>query len=178
MRSLARGDRLSAAVPKMLPAPVDFALTFNVTRARNGINWIQSSKLPANRSNSFLSWVPGPARFQRLTVQTPSKSPRSEMCAMAYKPALIPIDFNPIDATVEQVMTYRGESASKVFKKMRDGTYVSYVNGKRRMIVFASVKLDRDRCIARGPQFTVAVAHGVKRKLGRPRKVQPQPSAE
>ena len=38
---------------------------------------------------------------------------------MAYKPALIPIDFNPIDATVEQVMAYRGKSASKVFKKMR-----------------------------------------------------------
>jgi hypothetical protein len=97
---------------------------------------------------------------------------------MAYKPATIPIDFNCVDATVEQVMAYRGESASKVFRKMRDGTYVSYVNGKRRMIVFASVKLDRDRCIARGPQFTAA-AHGVKRKLGRPRKVDAQqPRAE
>ena len=93
---------------------------------------------------------------------------------MANKPAQIPIDFNPIDATVEQGgQTHRGESASKVFRKMRDGTYVSYVNGKRRMIVFASVKLDRDRCIARGPQFTAAVAHGVKRKLGRPKKQEP-----
>ena len=95
---------------------------------------------------------------------------------MAYKPATIPIDFNCVDATVEQVMAYRGESASKVFRKMRDGTYVSYVNGKRRMIVFASVKLDRDRCIARGPQLLPLNQPG-KRPLGRPRKDQQQAAA-
>jgi hypothetical protein len=51
----------------------------------------------------------------------------------------------------------------------REGVYESYLDGRVRKIVFASVKADRDRMLAesRNPPDTG------KRRVGRPRKQEP-----
>jgi hypothetical protein len=58
------------------------------------------------------------------------------------------------DMTVEEVALFRRESPSAVQRKMRDGTYVSYLSGdRRRLITRESVLADRARRLAEGPQF-------------------------
>jgi hypothetical protein len=93
-----------------------------------------------------------------------------------YRFLPLPPDFDPVDATVAETASYRRESPWTVFRKIREGRYQSYKDGKIRKIIFASVKADRQRSIARS-----APATG-KRKPGRPRKPrpdeQPQTAAE
>jgi hypothetical protein len=77
----------------------------------------------------------------------------------------LPPNFHPLDATVDEVASFRKEGRWTVFRKIREGVYESYLENRVRKIVFASVLADRDRAIAasRGP---------AKRKPGRPKKLQ------
>jgi hypothetical protein len=90
---------------------------------------------------------------------------------MPYKPAAhaeLPPELGPPDATIEEVMRFRNESARTVQRKIADGRYQSYKDGDRRLIVWKSVLEDRDACRARGPQLAPVPANG-KRKPGRPK---------
>ena len=42
----------------------------------------------------------------------------------------LPPDFDPIDATVDEVASYRRESRWTVYKKIREGRYESYLDGR------------------------------------------------
>jgi hypothetical protein len=78
----------------------------------------------------------------------------------------LPPDFSPLDATVDEVASFRKESRWTVFQKLRRGVYESYLDGRVRKIIFASVLADRGRAIAsKGP---------AKRKPGRPKKPRPE----
>ena len=81
---------------------------------------------------------------------------------MVYKFLPLPPDFDPIDATVEEVASWRRESCWTVHKKIRERVYQSYLDGRVRKIIFASVKADRERALG-------AALTG-KRPPGRPRK--------
>jgi hypothetical protein len=76
----------------------------------------------------------------------------------------LPPDFNPIDATVDEVASWRRESRWTTHKKVREGVYESYLDGRIRKIIFASVKADRERAI------TTSRNPSGKRPVGRPRK--------
>jgi hypothetical protein len=89
--------------------------------------------------------------------------------------ANLPNDFEPLDCTVAEASAFRRESIWTTFRKIREGVYESYLDGRVRKIVFASVKADRDRMLAesRNPPDTG------KRRVGRPRKdAAQQPRAE
>jgi hypothetical protein len=60
----------------------------------------------------------------------------------------LPPDFDPIDATADEVASYRRESRWTVHKKVREGVYQSYLDGRIRKIIFASVKADRERAMS------------------------------
>ena len=51
-------------------------------------------------------------------------------------------------ATVNEVASWQRESRWTVFKKIREGVYQSYLDGRIRKIIFASVKADRERAMA------------------------------
>jgi hypothetical protein len=87
---------------------------------------------------------------------------------MAYKPAPLPPDLR-LDVTINEVMAFRRESARTVQRKIANGTYQSYKSGENRLILWASVLEDRERCLARGPQLPPQPTTG-KRRPGRPRK--------
>jgi hypothetical protein len=57
------------------------------------------------------------------------------------------------DMTVDEVMTFRHESETTVWRKCRTGVYDSFKSGKRRLITRASVLRDRDRCRAEHSGF-------------------------
>ena len=63
---------------------------------------------------------------------------------------LLPADFCPGDATVEEVASFRRESIWTTFEKIRDGRYEAYLDGRVRKVLFASVLADRDRALAAG----------------------------
>jgi hypothetical protein len=79
-----------------------------------------------------------------------------------YKFLPLPPDFDPVDATVDEVASWRRESRWTVHKKIREGAYQSYLDGRIRKILFATVKADRERAMS--------VAMTGKRPPGRPRK--------
>jgi hypothetical protein len=85
-----------------------------------------------------------------------------------YKFIPLPSGFDPVDATIDEVASYRRESRWTVHKKLRDGTYESYKDGRITKVVFDSVKRDRERSIAASRNPTG------KRKPGRPRKPRPE----
>jgi hypothetical protein len=85
----------------------------------------------------------------------------------------LPPDFNPIDCTVDEVASYRRESRWTVHKKIRTGVYQSYLDGRIRKVVFASVKADRERVMGAALSPDSAASTG-KRKPGRPRKPRPE----
>jgi hypothetical protein len=87
---------------------------------------------------------------------------------MPYKPATLPPNLR-LDATVNEVMAFRHESARTVFRKLRAGAYQSYKNGERRLITWQSVLDDRERSLSRGAQLPSRPVTG-KRRPGRPRK--------
>ena len=74
----------------------------------------------------------------------------------------LPTDFDPVDATVDEVASWRRESRWTVHKKIREGVYQSYLDGRIRKILFATVKADRERAMS--------VTLTGKRPPGRPRK--------
>ncbi len=81
---------------------------------------------------------------------------------MRYKFLSLPPDFDPVDATVDEVASWRRESRWTVHKKIREGVYQSYLDGRIRKVVFSSVRADRERAMS--------VALTGKRPPGRPRK--------
>jgi hypothetical protein len=48
----------------------------------------------------------------------------------------LPPDFDPIDATADEAASYRRESRWTVHKKVREGVYQSYLDGRIRKIIF------------------------------------------
>jgi hypothetical protein len=74
----------------------------------------------------------------------------------------LPAGLGPPDLTVPEVCAFRRESPWTVFKKIREGVYRSYKDGRIRKVDFASVKADRERAMSAAPTG--------KRKPGRPRK--------
>jgi hypothetical protein len=84
----------------------------------------------------------------------------------------LPSTFNPIDCTVDEAASFRRESRRTTHEKIKDGRYESYLEGRIRKIVFASVLAHRERAIAesRKPPETG------KRRVGRPR-LKPRPAA-
>ena len=77
---------------------------------------------------------------------------------MKDKPEHLPADFNPRFATADEVAAYarisRRVVAREVERRMRDGTYESFLAGpNKRLIVFESVIADIERRRSAGPQF-------------------------
>jgi hypothetical protein len=63
------------------------------------------------------------------------------------------------DMTPKEVSAFRHESDSTTQRKMRDGTYDSYLSGNdKRLITRESVLRDREACLARGPRFGEVLA--------------------
>jgi hypothetical protein len=85
-----------------------------------------------------------------------------------YRWITLPPDFNPIDCTVDEVASWRRESRWTTHKKIREGVYESFLDGRIRKIVFASVVADRERAIAASRNPTG------KRKPGGQRKPRPE----
>jgi hypothetical protein len=90
--------------------------------------------------------------------------------ARGYRPANLPPERQSPDARVEEVMAYRRESARTVFRKLQSGAYRSYKSGDTRLIEWASVIEDRDRCLKLGAQLAEPPPPGQKRRVGRPKK--------
>ena len=92
-----------------------------------------------------------------------------------YRFMPLPPDFHPVDATIEEVASFRREGRWTVHMKIKDGRYQSYLDGRIRKIIFASVLADRARTIAEaGDKKKPAVKQPEKRPPGRPRKPKPE----
>ena len=77
------------------------------------------------------------------------------------KPEHLPADFNPRFATPDEVAAYARISRRVVERRMRDGTYESFLAGpNKRLIVFQSVLDDIERRRAAGAQFDRAQPPG------------------
>jgi hypothetical protein len=85
------------------------------------------------------------------------------MSEKLYKFLPLPPDFSPVDCTVDEAASFRRESRWTVFRKIREGKYIAYKDGRVRKIVFSSVLSDRQASIARS-----SPASG-KRRPGRPK---------
>jgi hypothetical protein len=104
----------------------------------------------------------------------PNKKPKKPKKLYRFMP--LPPDFHPVDATVDEVASFRREGRWTVHMKVRDGRYESYLDGRIRKIVFASVLADRERTIAAGRDRKKPA---VKQPVGRPkRKVKPESSVQ
>ena len=89
------------------------------------------------------------------------------------KPEHLPADFNPRFATQDEVGAYARISRREVERRMRDGTYESFLAGpNKRLIVFASVLADIERRLSQGAQFDPPLPPG-KGARGRRRKRRP-----
>ena len=99
-----------------------------------------------------------------------------------YKFIPLPANFCPVDATVEEVASFRRESIWTTFEKIRDGRYDAYLDGRVRKVVFASVLADRERAVAggRGKKSAAALKALASRKppAKRPRRKPPKPKKE
>jgi hypothetical protein len=103
----------------------------------------------------------------------PRKAPKPKFAAL-------PPGFeNCIDATVDEVAAWRRESVWTTRAKIRSGTYKSYLDGRVRKIVLASVRADRERAlkagagiVRRSPNPLVHAAQTGKKKVGRPPKAE------
>lgn len=69
---------------------------------------------------------------------------------MPYKLAQLPPELK-LDAAVQEAMAFRREPARRVHRKIASGARRSHENGQTRLIEWASIIEDRDRCVA----FTV-----------------------
>lgn len=94
-----------------------------------------------------------------------------------YRFLPLPEGFCPLDATIDEVASFRRESRWSVHRKIREGKYASYKDGKIRKIIFASVLADRQASIARSSSATRKRKPGGQRKH-HPPDGQPQTAAE
>jgi hypothetical protein len=103
-------------------------------------------------------------------LAAPAQKPKPRKPRSPSKPFInLPPDFCPVDASIPEVMSFRRERRTAVERKLRDGTYQSYLSGNRRLIIFESVLRDRETCIARGPQLGEAPSLTEPRDRSRPR---------
>jgi hypothetical protein len=86
------------------------------------------------------------------------------MARLKFKFLPLPSDFDPLDATIDEVASFRRENRWTVHDKLNKGIYKSYLDGRIRKIIFASVKADRERAMKAEPPPPR------KRSPGRPRK--------
>jgi hypothetical protein len=100
--------------------------------------------------------------------QPPTGKPAAKRRPCSFE--ALPPELGMPDATVEQIMRYTSASSRTVQRKIANGTYKSYKNGEKRLILWESVLAERDRLIALGPQLQPPPALPAKRKPGRPRK--------
>jgi hypothetical protein len=91
---------------------------------------------------------------------------------MPYKPAVLPPDRQSPDATIEEVMSFRKESANTVFRKMAAGIYKAHKNLDNTLITWESVYAERKACLERGRPSRPAPK--TKRKAGHPPKIEDQ----
>jgi hypothetical protein len=76
----------------------------------------------------------------------------AELIASVVKAPPAPVECP--DMTPKEVSAFRHESDSTTQRKMRDGTYDSYLSGNdKRLITRESVLRDREACLAAGPRF-------------------------
>jgi hypothetical protein len=105
----------------------------------------------------------------------PEKPEKPKKPKPLYKFMPLPPGFNPVDATIDEVASFRRESRWTVHVKLKDGRYEGYLDGRIHKVIFASVLADRAR--------TIAATSGkfkppVKQPVGRPkRKVKPESRA-
>jgi hypothetical protein len=104
----------------------------------------------------------------------PEEPDKPEKPKPLYKFLPLPPGFNPVDATIDEVASFRRESRWTVHVKLKDGRYKGYLDGRIHKVIFASVLADRDRTIAEaGSKMKPAV----KQPVGRPkRKAKPEQS--
>jgi hypothetical protein len=70
------------------------------------------------------------------------------------KPSYLPADFHPRYATPDEVAAYARLSRREVDRRMRDGTYKSFLAGpNKRLVEFATVLTDIERRASQGPSF-------------------------
>jgi hypothetical protein len=80
---------------------------------------------------------------------------------MSGKPGFLPADFNPRFATLDQVLAFTGLSRTEVERRMRDGTYETFlISPQKRLFVFASVQADIEHRRAQGPRLGEHVGKG------------------
>ena len=85
----------------------------------------------------------------------------------------LPSDLSPPDLTVREVAAYRRCSPWQVYKLIRQGVYESYLDGRVRKVIFASVLREREQVIAADRHMVAPKSPGRpprKRPVGRPRK--------
>lgn len=131
--------------------------------------WIrQAGNLALSRG-----YEPNNLRSFALAVASKVRHPQPKK----FKFVALPPGFeNCIDATIDEVAAYRRESRWTVHRKLREGIYRSYLDGRVHKIVLESVRLDRERAMATGaalrmrsPNPHVDAAPTGKRPPGRPR---------
>ncbi len=89
-----------------------------------------------------------------------------------YKWLPLPPNFCPVDATIDEVASFRRESRWTVHAKLRDGRYEGYHDGRIHKVFFSSVLRDREKTIAEAGSGKKPAA---KQPVGRPkRKVKPE----
>ncbi len=97
---------------------------------------------------------------------------------MTAKPEHLPADFRPAYATPSEAAAFARISRRVVERRMRDGTYESFLAGpNKRLIVFQSVLDDIERRRAQGAQFDRPLPPG-KGARGRRRKTPEAAGAE
>ena len=94
------------------------------------------------------------------------------MARLKFKFLPLPSDFDPLDATIDEVASFRRENRWTVHDKLNKGIYKSYLDGRIRKIIFASVKADRERAMKAVPPPPE------KRRPGRPRKATQSPEQQ
>jgi hypothetical protein len=97
-----------------------------------------------------------------VAARRPEKRDRSAMREKGW--LNLPEGFNPVDCTIDEAASFRRESRWETHRKMREGIYRFYKEGRRTKIIFASVLADRDRALRDGV---------AKRQPGRPKKIAP-----
>jgi hypothetical protein len=88
----------------------------------------------------------------------------------------LPPDFCPKYSTLDEACSYARHGRWQGHYKIKTGRWKSFKDGRRRVIVFASVVEDEERLKAKNlGQHVEPVV--VKRPVGRPRKVKPEAAA-
>jgi hypothetical protein len=95
-----------------------------------------------------------------------------------YRWVPLPPDFNPIDCTVDEAASWRRESRWTVHKKVREKVYESYLDGRIRKIVFASVVRDRLNAIVASKNPTGKKRPGGQRKTPKSEESAPSTAME